>query len=41
MNKKPLFEVGQTIVATGSYMWQLTEGKKYVATKYVDECPVS
>lgn len=37
MNKKPVFEVGQVVEATGSYMWQLTEGKKYMVTKYEPE----
>lgn len=38
MSKKHVFEVGQTVVATGSYNWLLTEGKKYVVTKYEEEC---
>lgn len=32
-----VFEVGQVVEATGSYMWQLTEGKKYMVTKYEPE----
>lgn len=30
----PVFTVGQTVVATGLYMHQLTPGKRYVVTKY-------
>ena len=37
MSKKPLFEVGQTVVATSGYNWLLTEGKKYVVTAYQPE----
>lgn len=33
-NKEPVFEVGQTVVATGSYNWLLTEGKRYTVVKY-------
>lgn len=29
-----VFEVGQEVIATGGYNWLLTEGKKYVVTKY-------
>lgn len=37
--KKPVFKVGQLVVATGSYNWLLTEGKQYVVIKYEEECP--
>ena len=37
--KKPVFEAGQVVVATGSYNWLLTEGKQYVVIKYEEECP--
>lgn len=37
--KKPEFEVGQEVEATGSYMHQLTKGKKYTVTKYEPEYP--
>lgn len=29
MNKETVFKVGQRVIATGSYMHQLTEGKEY------------
>ena len=35
--KNPVFEVGQLVVATGSYNWLLTEGKQYVVIKYEPE----
>ena len=31
------FKVGQIVEAIGSYMWQLTEGKKYTVTVYQPE----
>lgn len=31
--KAPPFEVGQVVVATGSYGWLLTEGKQYTVTR--------
>ena len=35
--KQPAFEVGETVVATGSYNWLLTEGKQYTVIKYEEE----
>ena len=32
-----MFEVGQSVVATGSYNWLLTEGKQYVVTGHQPE----
>ena len=29
-----VFEVGQRVVTTGSYMWSLTEGEEYVVVEY-------
>lgn len=37
MSKEPAFEVGQVVVATGSYNWLLTEGKQYTVVKYEPE----
>ena len=34
MRPETVFEVGETVVATGSYFWSLTEGKQYVVVKY-------
>ena len=34
---EPKFNVGQLVVATGSYNWLLTEGKQYVVIKYEPE----
>ena len=31
---EPKFNVGQLVVATGSYNWLLTKGKQYVVIKY-------
>lgn len=31
------FEVGQVVVATSSYNWLLTEGKKYTVVEYQEE----
>lgn len=35
--KQPVFEVGETVVATGSYYCLLTEGKQYTVIKYEEE----
>lgn len=32
--QEPVFEIGQVVVATGSYNWLLTEGKQYTVVKY-------
>ena len=34
VNTEPVFEFGQTVVATGSYNGLLTEGKQYTVVKY-------
>lgn len=34
---EPIFTVGQVVVATGSYMHQITEGKQYTVTRYEPE----
>ena len=34
---EPKFNVGQLVVATGSYTWLLTEGKQYVVINYEPE----
>lgn len=38
-NHEPIFTVGQHVVATGSYMWSLTEGKVYTVVGYTPERP--
>ena len=35
----PVFEIGQVVVATGSYNWLLTEGKQYTVVKYEPRHP--
>ena len=35
--KEPEFKVGDVVVATGSYMHQLTEGKEYTVVAYYPE----
>lgn len=35
--KEPTFEVGETVIATGSYMHQITEGKEYTVTRVTPE----
>ena len=30
----PIFEIGETVVATGSYGYTLTEGKQYTVVDY-------
>lgn len=37
MTKNPTFEIGQRVIATGSYMHSLTEGKEYIVTGYQPE----
>lgn len=34
---KPTFTVGQVVIATSSYNWLLTEGKRYTVVKYEPE----
>lgn len=34
-----VFEVGETVVATCSHAWHITEGKQYVVTKYEPPYP--
>lgn len=34
MTEESVFSVGQVVVATGSYCWHLTEGKKYTVVDY-------
>jgi len=36
-NPEPVFTVGQQVVATGSYMWSLTEGNTYTVLEYTPE----
>lgn len=38
-NPEPIFTVGQQVVATGPYMWSLTEGKTYTVVEYTPELP--
>lgn len=37
MSGDPIFTIGQAVIATGSYMHQLTEGKQYMVTGYEPE----
>ena len=34
MLKDPVFEVGQVVIATGTYMHQINEGKEYTVIGY-------
>jgi hypothetical protein len=34
ITEEPSFSVGQIVVATGSYNWLLTKGRRYTVTKF-------
>lgn len=35
MDKDPIFEVGQIVIARSSYPWRLTEGHLYTVVEYI------